>query len=120
MGFFTNLFTGGAVTAIENVAKEWIDTPGEKAEAATLMLKTLDPNGAMRRQISATVSQMYVIYILIMMMLLLFQSFDMGSTEGIKNAINSLKELFVPITASFTAIVGASFGVNGVNSHKGI
>jgi len=119
MEFLTNLFTGGAVKSIENIAKEWIDTPEEKAKASTLMLKTLDPNGLMRRQISLTVSNMYVMYILIMMLLVILQSFGWGDTEGIKTAINSLKDLFIPITTSFTAIVGASFGVNGMNSYKG-
>jgi len=118
MNFLTNLFTGGAVKSIENIAKEWIDTPEEKAKASTLMLKTLDPNGLMRRQISITVSNMYVMYILIMMILVILQSFGIGDTNGIDKSIESLESLFVPITASFTAIVGASFGVNGMNAYK--
>ena len=118
MEFLTNLFTGGAVKSIENIAKEWIDTPEEKAKASTLMLKTLDPNGLMRRQISITVSRMYVMYILIMMILVMFQSFGIGDTSGIEKSIESLESLFVPITTSFTAIVGASFGVNGMNTFK--
>lgn len=117
MGFL-DMFTGGAVKAIEGVAKEWIDTPEEKAKAESLMLKTLDPNGAMRRQISSTVSGMYVMYIFVMMVLLFLQSFGFGNVDGTEKAIESLKSLFVPVTTAFTAIVGASFGVNGVNSYK--
>lgn len=119
MGFLTSLFTGGAVKSIENIATEWIDTAGEKAEASSLFVKTLDPNGMMRRQISETVSQMYVMYILIMMVLVVLQSFGWGDVNGVAMAIESLKDLFVPITTSFTAIIGASFGVNGMNSYKG-
>ena len=73
----------------------------------------------MRRQISQTVSTLYVMYILIMMVLLMVQSFQLGNVDGVEKAIANLVDLFVPITTSFTAIVGASFGVNGINSHKG-
>ena len=118
LGFFTSLFSSGATKAIENIAKECIDTPEEKAQAKALMVKTLDPNGLMRRQISNTVSKLYVLYILVMLILLVMQSFDVGNTQGIANAITVLKDLFDTITMSFGAIVGASFGVNGVNSFK--
>ena len=42
------VFSGGGLKSIENIASEWIQTDMEKAEAKTLMLKTLDPNGMMR------------------------------------------------------------------------
>lgn len=119
MSFLSSLFGGGIVKSIENIALEAIQTDTEKAEASTIMLKALDPNGAMRRQISQTVSTMYVMYIFIMMILLLCQSFQLGNVEGVEKAIANLVDLFVPITTSFTAIVGASFGVNGMNSYKG-
>ena len=83
------------------------------------MVKTLDPNGLMRRQISQSVTNMYILYISIMLILVLLQSFGLGDLDGIKLAITNLTELFIPITTSFTAIVGASFGVNGMNSIKG-
>ena len=117
--FLGNLLTGGAVNSLENIAKEWIDTAGEKAEAAAVYIKALDPNGAMRRQISKTVSSLYVLYVLIMLLFLILQAFGWGDTKGVSLAIDSIKELFVPITTSFTMIVGASFGVNGINSSKG-
>jgi hypothetical protein len=118
--------SGGVVGAVENIAKEWIDTDIEKAEASALMIKTLDPNGLMRRQISRTVSSLYVFYILLVLILVLVQSFGLSpmiENNGVKViavtlAIDSLKELFVPITTAFTAIVGASFGVNGMNSYR--
>ena len=119
MSFLASLFGGGIVKSIENIALEAIETNVEKAEASTIMLKALDPNGAMRRQISQTVSSLYVMYIMIMMVLLLLQAFQWGNTEGVEKAIANLADLFIPITTSFTAIVGASFGVNGMNSYKG-
>lgn len=119
MSFLSSLFGGGIVKSIENIALEAIQTDTEKAEASTIMLKALDPNGAMRRQISQTVSTLYVMYIVIMMVLLMFQSFQLGNIDGVEKAIANLVDLFVPITTSFTAIVSASFGVNGMNSYKG-
>ncbi len=114
-----NIFTGGAVKAIENIATEFITTDMESAEAKALMVKTLDPNGLMRRDISSKVSTAYMVYLFITMMLVLCQSFDIGNAVQITLAIKSLTDLFVPITSMFTAIVAASFGVNGINSHKG-
>lgn len=114
-----NIFTGGATGAIEGIAKEWITTEKESAEAKSIMLKTLDPNGAMRRQVSRTVSMLYVVYIFTMMLLLLMQSFGVGDSSGLKIAIDNMSDLFIPVTTSFTAIVGASFGVNGLNTLKG-
>ena len=117
MGFF-NLFGGDIMDSITKIATEFIDTPEEKEKARSLMVKTLDPNGLMRRQISSTVSKLYVVYMLIVMVLVLMQSFGIGDATGVEKAINNLTDLFVPITTSFTAIVGASFGVNGINSYK--
>jgi len=115
-----DIFTGGAVKAIENIATEWIDTDKESAEAKALMVKTLDPNGAMRRQISITVSGLYVMYVLIMFILIMMQSFNIGDTVGVKTAIGHIAELFIPITSTFTLIASASFGVNYQNSKKGV
>lgn len=120
MGFFGELFGGGVVKSVEKIATELIETDTEKAEASTLILKTLDPNGAMRRQISKTVSQLFVLYMLVMFVLLMCQSFQIGDVVGIEKAITNMVDLFVPITSSFTAIVGASFGVNFMNVKKGV
>jgi len=113
-----NFFTGGVVEGVTDIAKEWIDTDKESAEAKAIMVKTLDPNGVMRREISRKVTQMYMVYIYMTVILVLAQSFQVGDAENVKSAIKSLTDLFIPITAMFSAIVGASFGVNGLNSLK--
>ena len=45
-GLITSIFTGGGVSAIERIASEAIETDMESAEAKSLMIKTLDPNGS--------------------------------------------------------------------------
>ena len=118
--------SNGAASAIEKVATEWIQTDKEKAEAASLMVKTLDPNGLMRRQISMMVSKLYALYILITLLLLLCQAFGMSPTIyqagtehfAVDIALDNITQLFVPITTAFGAIVSASFGVQGVNAAK--
>jgi len=118
-GAITNFLTGGAVKSIENIATEWIETDKEKAEAKALFIKTLDPNGRMRRDISRKVSTAYLVYLFTTMLLVLCLSFNIGNVNELKDAIKSLTELFVPITSMFTLIVGSSFGVNLTNSVKG-
>lgn len=112
MGWF------GIGKVVGDVAKEWIDTPLEKAQAQVLKLKELDPNGRMRRDIANTVTHLYKIYIYVIMILLLVQAFDLSNAEQTAQAIDSVIELFIPITAMFTAIVSASFGVNVSNNIK--
>lgn len=115
---FWNIFGGGIVGAIENVAMEMIETDKESAEAKAVLIKTLDPNGIMRRDISSTVRNLYSVYILLAMTLLLAQAFGVGEPAQVALAVNNITDLFVPITAMFSAIVGASFGVNGLNAHR--
>lgn len=116
---FWNFLGGGVVNSIEKIATELIETDKESAEAKAIMVKTLDPNGLMRRDISGKISSMYIVYVIITMILVLCQSFNIGDKEGVELAIDSLTGLFLPITTMFTAIVGASFGVNGLNTVKG-
>lgn len=119
--------TGGVAKSIEGVAKEWIETDGEKAEAKALMIKTLDPNGLMRRDIARAVTQLYALFIIISLILLTLQAFDLSpvvqagdeSVRSVDVAANGIKELFQPITILFGSIVTASFGVNGVNAYRG-
>ncbi len=118
MTWLKSLLGGGIVKSIENIALEFIETDKESAEAKALMIKTLDPNGAMRRDISKTVSRLYSMYIVLAVVLLLMVSFDVGNTKGMETALDSVVELFVPITAMFSAIVSASFGVNISNNFK--
>ena len=119
--------TGGSkiIDSVESVAKEWIETSTEKAEAGkidaeakSLFVKVLDPNGKMRKQISRDVTQMYKVYIYLTLFLVLLQSSGIGNQEAIKLAVDSVVELFAPITTLFGIIVTASFGVNGINSLK--
>lgn len=119
MSWLTSLFSGGLVKSIENVASEWIETDVESAEAKALMVKTLDPNGKMRRDLSRFACRAYGFYLVAMVGLAFMVAFDIGDSEGAVKAAAMMKELFFPITTAWGAIVGASFGVNGVNSYKG-
>lgn len=120
-------FTGGITKSIENIATEWIETDIEKAEAQAIMVKALDPNGKMRRDIAKTVRYLYVTYVVIIAVLILFQAFDISTmvvvagveTRSVDIAVDNLKELFSPITALFGVITTASFGVNALNVQKG-
>lgn len=125
-GSIASIFTGGATSAIENIATEWIETNTEKAEAKSLMVKTLDPNGKMRRDQSNNVGGMYKFYLVstaVMILIELLYSMYMGdklvATDHVLVAIGSatdkMTELFVPITTLYGAIVTASFGVNYAN-----
>lgn len=118
MSFFKWLSGGDPIGSIERVAKEWIETKKETAEAAVVMIKALDPNGKMRRLISQRVTNLYTLYIVVMMILIIMKSFGIGSQEGVSEAIGDLTSLFVPITTMFGTIVSASFGVNAMNTHK--
>ena len=104
---------------IAEVAKEWIDTDKETAEAKAIFVKTLDPNGKMRRDLSRFASLAYGFYLLCTTVLIFMVAFKVGDPIGAKEASEMMTELFLPITGSWATIVGASFGVNGVNSFKG-
>ena len=109
-------FSGGGVKSIENIATEWIETDKEKAEAQTVMLKALDPNGIMRRELSRKVSTLYTVYVITALMLLICESFGLGNAKSIALATEKVTELFTPITTLFGVIVSASFGVNYANT----
>ena len=113
-----SFFTGSGMKTIENIASEWIETDLEQAEAKTLMIKTLDPNGIMRRELSRKVSQLYTIYIVTALALLVCESFGVGDAESIATATSKVTELFAPITTLFGVIVSASFGVNYANTKQ--
>jgi hypothetical protein len=118
MSIWSKLFGGGAVKSIENIAKEWIETDIEQAEAKALMIKTLDPNGLMRRDIGSRVTDLYTLYIITALSLLGLEAFGLGGGQ-IAIATVKITDLFTPITTLFGAITTASFGVNSVNSFKG-
>jgi len=114
-----SIFTGGATTAISDIAKEWIQTDKESAEAKALMVKTLDPNGKMRRDLSQFASRMYGLYLIITLILLVMIYFKIGDVEAGKLVADKITDLFTPITTSWGLIVSASFGVNFANVKKG-
>lgn len=118
-GFLKAIFSGGAVSAIENVALEAITTDKESAEAKALMVKTLDPNGKMRRELSLFASKAYGFYLVSTTILIFMHSFGIGDPAGSKEAMEAMKDLFLPITTAWGTIVTASFGVNATNSAKG-
>ena len=118
-----SIFSGsGATKSIENIASEWIQTDLERAEAKTLMIKALDSNGKMRRDLSHMVSRLYALYIITALLLIVLEFFGIGSMiEGditITTATDRITDLFLPITGMFTTIVSASFGVNYMNIKK--
>lgn len=119
MGWLLSLFTSGAMKSVENLASEFIETDMESAEAKSLFIKTLDPNGKMRRDLSKFASKAYGFYLISTTILIFMHSFGIGDVVASKEAMVAMSDLFTPITASWAAIVTASFGVNGVNAHKG-
>ena len=113
------LLSGGLIKAVENISTEWIETNQEKAEAQALMVKTLDPNGKMRRDLSKFACIAYGFYLIAMVALSFMVAFNVGDADGAVTAATMMQDLFLPITTAWGSIVGASFGVNGVNSFKG-
>lgn len=112
------IFSSG--NAIEKIASEWIETDMEKAEANAVMVKTLDPNGMMRRELSRRVATLYAIYLLTALFLLAveFIAVMLGldiNFEQLASTTEKVKSLFLPISTLFGVIVTASFGVNYAN-----
>ncbi len=114
-----SFFTGGVVSALESVALELSTTDMESAEAKAVAIKAIDPNGKMRRDLSRFASRAYGFYLAAMILMGFMHIFGVGDTDAAKEAMSFLTELFLPITASWGAIVTASFGVNTMNSFKG-
>lgn len=119
MRWLKNLVTGGLFSSIENITKELVDTPLELSQAQAIKLKAIDPSGKMRREISSSTNHLYKIYVYTMMALLLAQAFGVGNPNEVKEAIDNMKELFLPITTGWGTIMTATFGVNTMNSYKG-
>tara|TARA_R110000764_G_scaffold161941_1_gene249220 strand:- start:132 stop:497 length:366 start_codon:yes stop_codon:yes gene_type:complete len=119
MGILSSIFGGGVVGSVERIASEFIQTDMESAEAKSLMIKTLDPNGLMRRDLSRFACWAYGFYLVAMVGLSFMVAFNVGDVVGAKDAAEMMVGLFLPITTSWAAIVSASFGVNAANSIKG-
>ena len=119
IGFLSTLFSSGVVNSVTKLASEAIETDMESAEAKALFIKTLDPNGMMRRQLSNFASSMYGFYLISTVLLMIMHFFGIGDAIASKNAIDGMKDLFTPITTAWGGIVAASFGVNASNVFKG-
>lgn len=119
LAFLGSLFSSGIVGSVERLASEAIETDKESAEAKALFVKVLDPNGKMRRDLSRFACKAYGFYLVSTTVLIFMHSFGWGDVIASKEAMDGMKELFLPITTAWGGIVGASFGVNGVNAHKG-
>ena len=122
MGFFStvkSLVTGdGVVGSVERLASEFIETDMESAEARSLFVKTLDPNGKMRRDLSRFSCRAYGFYLMAMVGLSFMVAFGIGDIAGAEKAAIILSDLFLPITAAWGGIVSASFGVQATNAIK--
>jgi hypothetical protein len=118
-GFMKKLLGGsGIVGSIERIASEAIQTDMETAEAKALFIKTLDPNGMMRRELSRFACIAYAFYLVVMSALLMVTAFGFGDIEGAKVASAAMTDLFLPITTAWGGIVSASFGTNISNNWK--
>ena len=118
MGWLSSLTGGGIVKSVERLASEFIETDMESAEAKALMIKTLDPNGLMRRDLSRFACRAYGFYLVAMVVLSFMVAFGFGDSIGAGKAASMMTGLFLPITTSWAAIVSASFGVNAANTIK--
>jgi hypothetical protein len=118
IGFLSSLFGSGIVGSVERIASEAIETGKETAEAKALFIKTLDPNGMMRRELSRFASTAYGFYLVATTALIIMHSFAIGDPIQSKEAIEAMTGLFLPITSAWGAIVTASFGVNAANTIK--
>ena len=116
------IFSDGGVSAIERIATEWIETDTEKAEAQAVMIKAMDPNGQMRRELSRRVADLYAIYLLSVLVMLavefVFNLFGVD-VSAVALTTDKLTGLFTPISTLFGLIVSASFGVNYANVKQG-
>jgi hypothetical protein len=117
--FLRALFGSGVVGSIERIASEAIQTDKETAEAKALFIKTLDPNGIMRRELSRFACIAYGFYLIMMTAFNLISAFGFGDPVSATVAANNMVELFMPITTAWGAIITASFGVNATNAIKG-
>ena len=112
------LLGGGIVNSVEKVALEYIQTDKETAEAKSLLVQILDPNGKMRRDLSRFASRAYGFYLVTTTFLVFAHAYGIGDGASSKEAIDAMTGLFLPITGSWAAIVTASFGVNATNVIK--
>ncbi len=118
LGFLSTIFSSGVIGSVERIASEAIETDKESAEAKALFVKTLDPNGMMRRELSRFACVAYGFYLVCTSILIIMHSFGVGEATQSKEAIEAMTDLFLPITTAWGSIVTASFGVNAANTIK--
>jgi predicted membrane protein len=112
------LFSSGIVGSVERIASEYIETDKESAEAKSLLVKVLDPNGKMRRDLSRFASRAYGFYLVTTVTLIFAHAYGIGEGDASKESIEAMTALFTPITSAWGLIVSASFGVNVTNVLK--
>ena len=101
------------------MALEAIETGTEKAEAQSLLLKVLDPNGKMRRDIMQFVCRVYGFYLIMAVALIFMNFFGIGGEgEAARASLDAITSTFMPITSVFGVLASASFGVNASNNWK--
>ena len=118
MSWLGSLLGGGIVQSVEKIALELIETDQESAEAKTVLIKALDPNGKMRRDIMRFITRVYGFYLFNAVVLIYAATFEVGNTEAVKQSLEAITTVFIPITGLFGALATAAFGVNAVNSAK--
>ncbi len=119
MGILASLLGGGLISSVEKIATEAIQTDKEKADARAVLLKTIDPNGMLRRSITRFTCLAYGYYLFCCSIFAMMVAFGIGDSAGAEIAAGLFLDLFTPITTAFGTIITASFSVNGVNAYKG-
>jgi hypothetical protein len=115
----------GLGKVVSSVASEFIETGKEKAEANSINaeskvkgIRAIDPNGQMRRELARFASIAFAFYLVNCVILGYMVAFEIGHAVGARESLAFLKDLFIPVLTSWTAIVSASFGVNVSNNWK--
>ncbi len=106
------------MNSLERIASEFIETDMESAEAKALMIKTLDPNGKMRRDLSRFACRAYGFYLVATTLLIFAHAYGIGDGKASLSSMEAMTDLFTPVTVAWGSIVTASFGVNATNSIK--
>ena len=127
MKLLKNLFgmgTADTFKALTGLVDETFTSKEEKAEIKIQLLKAVDPNGQMRRQISGIVGVTWLFYNIALFVLVLCEAFALSPevmhngqmTLAVSIAVQRIADLYLPVTTLFGSIVGVSFGVNGINA----
>ncbi|NPA69343.1 MAG: hypothetical protein GXO26_00905 [Crenarchaeota archaeon] len=117
-GFVGSLFSGGKDSTLSTIATEMIDTVKEEAEAKSMVLKAIDPNGQMRLEISRKVTNMYIFFVFIMLVIITSSALHIGDTIITEEFVHAINTLFETISYAFIAIITASFSVHWSNNLK--